>query len=207
MNKIVVLVSGSGTNLNALINAIKSKKVRNAEISLVVSSNENAKALEIAKNSKIKTITINRKNFNSNEEYQDELFLCLKKENPNLIVLAGFLQIVSEKIVRYFKNKIMNIHPSLIPAFCGNGVYGLKVHKAVLEKGAKVTGATVHFVNEFADEGPIILQKAVKVKQNDTPEILQERVKQQAEWKILAKAVNLFCSNKIYVKNNKTYIN
>ena len=207
MKKIAVLVSGSGTNLNALINGIKTKKIRNGRISLVISSNKNAKALEIANQNKIKTLTIEKKSFNSVEEYNQKMLFELKKENPDLIVLAGFLQIVSEEIVNHFKNRIINIHPSLIPSFCGNGVYGLKVHNAVLEKGVKITGATVHFVNELADDGPIILQKSVKVKQTDTPEILQERVKKEVEWKIITKAVNLICCNKITIKDKKTYIN
>ncbi len=206
MKKIVVLVSGAGTNLKALIKAINRKKIKNGKISLVISSNEKAKALTIAKRAKIDTKVIGRKNFDSNEKYQDELFLNLKNENPDLIVLAGFMQIVSKNIVQYFENKIINIHPSLIPSFCGAGVYGIKVHQAVLQKGVKITGATVHFVNEIPDGGPIILQKSVKVNQNDTPEILQERVKKKAEWKIFRKAVNLICQDKIVVKNNKTYV-
>ncbi len=206
MKNITVLVSGSGTNLKVLIDSIKEKKIRNGRINLVISSKKDAKALDIAKKENIKTIAISKKDFKSDEEYQEEMFKSLKKENPDLIVLAGFLYILSEKIVKYFKNKIVNIHPSLIPSFCGNGMYGLNVHKAVLEKGVKITGATVHFVNEKADEGPIILQKCIKVKQTDTPEILQTRVKEEAEWKILKKAVNLICLDKVEVINNKTYI-
>ena len=206
MKKIVVLVSGAGTNLNALIKAVNTKKIKNGKISLVISSNEKAKALEIAKKAKINTKILNRKNFGSSEEYQSELFLILKNENPDLIVLAGFMQIVSKEIVQYFENKIINIHPSLIPSFCGAGVYGIKVHKAVLERGVKITGATVHFVNEIPDGGPIILQKSVKVKENDTEETLQERVKKEAEWKIFRKAVNLICLDKIVIKNNTAYI-
>ena len=206
MKKIVVLVSGAGTNLDALIKAVNTKKIRNGKISLVISSNEKAKALEIAKKAKIKTQILNRKNFGSSEEYQSELFLILKNESPDLIVLAGFMQIVSKEIVQYFENKIINIHPSLIPSFCGAGVYGIKVHRAVLERGVKITGATVHFVNEIPDGGPIILQKSVKVKEDDTEEILQERVKKEAEWKIFRKAVDLICLDKIVIKNNKTYV-
>ena len=206
MKKITVLVSGSGTNLNAIIEGIKTKKIRNGKVSLVISSNKDAYALKIAEQNKIKTMVIEKKTFNSREEYNKKMLLELEKEDPNLIVLAGFLQIVSEEIVNRFKNKIINIHPSLIPSFCGNGVYGLKVHKAVLEKGVKITGATVHFVNEIADDGPIIIQKSVKVKQTDTPEILQQRVKKEVEWKIMVKAVNLICCNKITIKNKKTYI-
>ena len=206
MKKIVVLVSGAGTNLNALIKAVNTKKIRNGKISLVISSNEKAKALDIAKKAKINTQILNRKNFSSSEEYQSELFLILKNESPDLIVLAGFMQIISKEIVQYFENKIINIHPSLIPSFCGAGVYGIKVHKAVLERGVKITGATVHFVNEIPDGGPIILQKSVKVKENDTEETLQERVKKEAEWKIFRKAVNLICLDKIVIKNNKAYI-
>ncbi len=206
MKKIAVLVSGAGTNLQALIKGEKEKKIRNGKITLVISSNEKAKAIEIAKEANIKTITIQKKDFNSNDEYQNELLSQLKQEMPDLIVLAGFLQIISNEIIQFFKNKIINIHPSLIPSFCGNGVYGLKVHQAVLKKGVKVTGATVHFVNEIADDGPIILQKSIKTNQNDTPESLQERVKKEVEWKILKKAVNLICLDKIIIKDNKTYI-
>ena len=206
MKKIVVLVSGAGTNLKALIKAIEKNKIKNGEISLVISSNEKASALAIAKEHKIKTLVISRKNFNSKEDYQAELFSKLKEENPNLIVLAGFLQVISKEIVDFFENKIINIHPSLIPSFCGD-VYGIKVHEAVLKKGVKLTGATVHFVNEKADDGPIILQKSIKVKETDTPETLQDRVKKKVEWKILPKSVNLFCLDKISIKNNKTFIN
>ncbi len=206
MKKIAVLVSGAGTNLQALIKGEKEKKIRNGKITLVISSNEKAKAIKIAKEANIKTITIQKKDFNSNDEYQNELLSQLKQEMPDLIVLAGFLQIISNEIIQFFKNKIINIHPSLIPSFCGNGVYGLKVHQAVLKKGVKVTGATVHFVNEIADDGPIILQKSIKTNQNDTPESLQERVKKEVEWKILKKAVNLICLDKIIIKDNKTYI-
>ena len=206
MKKIVVLVSGVGTNLKALVEAIKDGKIKNGKIKLVISSNKNAKALEIAKEENIKTSIISKKDYKKEKEYDDAMLKELEKENPDLIVLAGFMQILSKEIVKKFENKIINIHPSLIPSFCGAGVYGIKVHEKVIEKGAKITGATVHFVNEKADEGPIIIQKSIKVKENDTPEILQQRVKKEVEWKILKKAVNLICLNKVKVIDNKTYI-
>ena len=206
LNKIAVLVSGTGTNLKALIEAIKNNEIKNGKISLVISSNKNAKAIAIAREANINTVVLDRKSFKLAHEFEEALFLTLKEENPNLIVMAGFLCIIPKKITDHFKNKIINIHPSLIPAFCGEGFYGLKVHEAALKKGVKITGATVHFVNEIADGGPIILQKSVEVKQTDSPEILQKRVMEQAEWVILKKAVNYICLNKIYVKDNKTFI-
>ena len=206
MKKIAVLVSGVGTNLKVLIDAIKDKKIKNGKIELVLSSNNTAKALEIAKKEKIKTLIVDRKSYKEKKEYDLKMLEELEKEKPDLIVLAGFMQIISKEIVKTFENKIINIHPSLIPSFCGAGLYGIKVHEKVIEKGVKITGATVHFVTEEADEGPIILQKSIKVKQEDTPKTLQERVKKEVEWKIYKKAVNLICLDKITVKNNKTYI-
>ena len=185
MKKIVVLVSGGGTNLQALIDY----KFKNAEISAVISSKNNAFALTRAKNAGIPTVVIEKKAFNNNDDYQNALLSELLLQKPDLIVLAGFMSIISEKIIDNFRNKIVNIHPSLIPSFCGDGFYGLKVHEAALKKGVKVTGATVHFVNEITDGGKIILQKAVDVLDTDTPEILQKRVMEEAEWKILPLAV------------------
>ncbi len=206
MKKIVVLVSGTGTNLNALINAFKNDEIKNAKIECVISSNNHAKAVEIAKEAGLKTKIIDVKSFDDKAKFQEKLFLTLKELSPDLIVLAGFLQIIGKQIIDHFKNRIINIHPSLIPSFCGAGVYGLKVHEAALERGVKITGATVHFVNEIADDGPIILQKAVEIKQDDDAKTLQKRVMKEAEWQILKKAVNLICLDKIEIRNKKTYI-
>jgi len=187
---IAILVSGNGTNLQALIDA-------NIQISLVISSVENAFALERAKKAGIKTLTIARKNFANISDFDSALAASLCEENINLVVLAGFLSILGEKVLAAYSNKIINVHPALIPSFCGKGFYGLKVHKAVLEKGVKVTGATVHFVNEVVDDGKIILQKAIDVLPDDTPESLQKRVMQECEWVLLPKAVEMFCKDEI----------
>lgn len=206
MKNIVVLVSGGGTNLQALIDAQNSGEIKNGRITCVISSNPNAYALERAKNNSIDTEVIRRKDFESFEDYDNALTELLKSKNADLVVLAGFMTVLGTKVIRSFENKIINIHPALIPSFCGKGFYGLHVHEAVLEKGVKVTGATAHFVNEVCDGGPIIMQKAVEVKNGDTPEILQKRVMEQAEWKILPKSVALFCEGKIKVVNNKTIV-
>lgn len=184
MNKtnIAVLVSGGGTNLQALIDAENSGIITSGKIKLVVSSNSEAYALERAKKANIKTAVIVRK---GNPDFEKELITVLMENNIELIVLAGFMCILSENFTTTFKDRIINVHPSLIPSFCGEGFYGLRVHKAALEYGVKVTGATVHFVNEIPDGGKIICQKAVEIKEGDTPEILQERVMKEAEWKIL----------------------
>lgn len=201
MKKIAVLVSGNGSNLQALIDACNSKKIKNWEIDLVASSNENAFALKRAQKENIKTIIVNRKNFETAQAFDEKMFSCLKEHSPDLIVLAGFMHILSKKIVQHFQNKIINIHPSLIPAFCGKGCFGLKVHEKALARGVKLTGATVHFVNELADGGPIIAQKCVEVLQNDTAQTLQRRVMEQAEWLILPQAVDWFCSDRLKIKN------
>lgn len=206
MKNIVVLVSGGGTNLQALIDAQNSGEIKNGRITCVISSNPNAYALERAKNNSIDTEVIRRKDFESFEDYDNALTELLESKNADLVVLAGFMTVLGTKVIRSFENKIINIHPALIPSFCGKGFYGLHVHEAVLEKGVKVTGATAHFVNEVCDGGPIIMQKAVEVKNGDTPEILQKRVMKQAEWKILPKSVALFCEGKIKVVNNKTIV-
>ena len=202
MKKITVLVSGGGTNLGALISACQNKKIQNGKISLVISSNPNAYAIERAKAADIKTAVVDRKQYSDVQKFNDRLLQELKKENPDIIVLAGFMCILDKRIIEHFKNKIINVHPSLIPSFSGNGFYGLHVHEAALKRGVKVTGATVHFVNEIPDGGPIILQKCVPVYNNDTPEILQKRVMEQAEWLILPEAVSLICSEKVNIKNN-----
>ena len=206
MKNIVVLVSGGGTNLQALIDAQNRGEIKNGKISCVISSNPNAYALTRAENNNIPTEVIRRKDFAEFDEYDDALTELLKSKNADVVVLAGFMTILGSKVISAFENKIINIHPSLIPSFCGEGYYGLRVHEAALSKGVKVTGATAHFVNEICDGGPIIIQKAVEIKNGDTPEILQKRVMEQAEWKILPKAVSLFCEDKIIVKDNKTEI-
>lgn len=206
MKNIVVLVSGGGTNLQALIDAQNRGEIKNGKISCVISSNPNAYALTRAQNNKISTEVIRRKDFAEFDEYDNALTELLKSKNADVVVLAGFMTILGTKVISTFENKIINIHPSLIPSFCGEGYYGLHVHEAALKKGVKVTGATAHFVNEVCDGGPIIIQKAVEIQNGDTPEILQKRVMEQAEWKILPKAVSLFCEDKIIVKDNKTEI-
>ena len=206
MKNIVVLVSGGGTNLQALIDAQNGGEIKNGKITCVISSNPNAYALTRAQNNKISTEVIRRKDFVEFDEYDNALTELLKSKNADVVVLAGFMTILGSKVISAFENKIINIHPSLIPSFCGEGYYGLHVHEAALKKGVKVTGATAHFVNEVCDGGPIIIQKAVEIQNGDTPEILQKRVMEQAEWKILPKAVSLFCEDKIIVKDNKTEI-
>lgn len=206
MKNIVVLVSGGGTNLQALIDAQNRGEIKNGKISCVISSNPKAYALTRAENNKIPTEVIRRKDFAEFDEYDNALTELLKSKNADVVVLAGFMTILGSKVISAFENKIINIHPSLIPSFCGEGYYGLRVHEAALSKGVKVTGATAHFVNEVCDGGPIIIQKAVEIQNGDTPEILQKRVMEQAEWKILPKAVSLFCEDKIIVKDNKTEI-
>lgn len=206
MKNIVVLVSGGGTNLQALIDAQNSGIIKNGRITCVISSNPEAYALERAKNNSIDTAVIRRKDFDKFDDYDRALTDLLIEKNADLVVLAGFLTILGHIVISRFENKIINIHPALIPSFCGEGFYGLRVHKAALEKGVKLTGATAHFVNEECDGGPIILQKAVEIQNGDTPEVLQKRVMQQAEWKILPEAVSLFCQDKIIVIDNHAVI-
>ncbi len=204
MKNIVVLVSGGGTNLQALIDAQKSGDITNGKISCVISSNPDAYALRRAETNNIDTAVIRRKDYDSQSEYDNALITLLESKKADLIVLAGFMTILGVEVIKAFENRIINIHPSLIPSFCGEGFYGLRVHEAALLRGVKVTGATAHFVNEVCDGGPIILQKAVEIKNDDTPESLQKRVMQQAEWHILPQAVALFCNDKIKVIDNKT---
>lgn len=187
--KVAVLVSGGGTNLQALIDYTKNNNA-NFEISLVISNKEDAYALKRAKNNNIETEVVLRKEFKDAIEFEDKIKQILKENEIDLIVLAGFMSILTENFTSEYPNKIINVHPSLIPSFCGKGFYGLKVHEAALEYGAKLTGATVHFVNEIPDGGKIIKQKAVQIEENDTPETLQKRVMEQAEWIILPEAVN-----------------
>ncbi|MEE0265459.1 MAG: phosphoribosylglycinamide formyltransferase [Acutalibacteraceae bacterium] len=203
MKNIVVLVSGGGTNLQALIDAQLAGKIPNGKITCVISSNPNAYALERAKNNDIDTAVIRRKDYASQSDYDHALVALLNSKNADLIVLAGFMTILGADVIKAFENRIINIHPSLIPSFCGEGFYGLRVHEEALARGVKVTGATAHFVNEICDGGPIILQRAVEIHNGDTPEILQKRVMEQAEWHILPQAVALFCDDKIKVIDNK----
>lgn len=206
MKNIVVLVSGGGTNLQALIDASERGEIENGRISCVVSSNPNAYAIERAKKHGIDYAVIRRKDYESLESYDEALTALLLEKKADLVVLAGFMTILGGKVIKQFENRMINIHPSLIPSFCGAGFYGLKVHEAALARGVKVTGATVHFVNEICDGGPIILQKAVEISGDDTAETLQRKVMEQAEWKILPKAVSLFCSGKISVQGSRTII-
>ncbi|MGN0477226.1 MAG: phosphoribosylglycinamide formyltransferase [Ruminococcus sp.] len=206
MKNIAVLVSGGGTNLQALIDAQNEGIIKNGKITCVISSNPDAYALERAKNNKIETAVIRRKDFETFDEYDFALTELLKSKGADLVVLAGFMTILGHQVISEFENRMINIHPALIPSFCGEGFYGLKVHKAALEKGVKLSGATTHFVTEECDAGPIIMQRAVEVKDDDTPETLQRRIMENVEWKILPLSVELFCSDKITVKNNKTYI-
>lgn len=206
MLNIAVFVSGGGTNLQALIDAQDRGEIKNGKITFVLASNENAYALERAKKAGIDTAVVSRKQYESKADYDKAVLKTLDGRDIDLIVLAGFLSILGEDLVSKYNNRIINVHPSLIPLFCGDGFYGKKVHKAVLDSGMKVTGATVHFVNEITDGGAIILQKAVPIEQGDNEDILQYRVMRQAEWKILPKAVSLFCEGRIKINGNKTEI-
>ena len=204
--KIAVLVSGGGTNLQALIDAEKRGELGNGKITCVISSKADAYALTRAENNGIKTRTLIRKDFSDIASYSRAMRDLLLEEEADLVVYAGFMTILDENVCDAFQYKMINVHPALIPSFCGQGFYGLHVHEEALKKGVKVSGATVHFVTAECDAGPIILQKAVEVNEDDTPETLQKRIMEQAEWKILPKAVQLFCDDRITVENNKTYI-
>lgn len=206
MKNIVVLVSGGGTNLQALIDAQNRGEIINGKISCVISSKSNAYALTRAINNGIPTRVIQTKDYKDNISYSKAIHEALYEEYADVVVLAGFMTILDALVIKAYPNKIINVHPSLIPSFCGKGYYGLNVHKAVLESGVKLTGATVHFVNEIPDGGAIIMQKAVEVKRGDTPEILQKRVMEEAEWDILPKSISLFCQEKIEVIDNKAFI-
>ena len=206
MLNVVVLVSGGGTNLQAIIDAVEAGTITNTKITGVISNNKSAYALERAKNHGISGQCISPKDFASRAEFNEKLLEAIDGMNPDLIVLAGFLVVIPEAMIAKYRNKIINIHPSLIPAFCGTGFYGLKVHEAALARGVKVVGATVHFVDEGTDTGPIILQKAVEVERGDTPEVLQRRVMEQAEWKILPQAIDMIANGKIQVEDNRVTI-
>lgn len=196
MLRVLVCVSGGGTNLQAVIDGIKNGTIRDTEIVRVISNNEGAYALERAKKAGIEGICVSPKAFPDREAFYRAFLEAVAEKEPDLIVLAGFLVRIPEKMIEMYRNRIINIHPSLIPSFCGKGYYGLKVHEAALRRGVKVTGATVHFVDEDMDTGPIILQKAVEVKEGDTPEILQRRVMEEAEWQILPQAIELIAERK-----------
>ncbi|MDF2512086.1 MAG: purN [Herbinix sp.] len=202
MLKLAVLVSGGGTNLQALIDQIEQNKLTGVKIEVVISNKAGVQALTRAKQHGIPSEVILKKEYTETEEFGEALLKLLDRYQVDLIVLAGCLFIIPEQIIESYRNRIINIHPALIPAFCGDGYYGLKVHKAVLARGVKVTGATVHFVDEGTDTGPIILQKAVNVQPGDTPELLQQRVMEQAEWELLPMAVQLIADNRIMVEDN-----
>ncbi|MGN0465220.1 MAG: phosphoribosylglycinamide formyltransferase [Lachnospiraceae bacterium] len=206
MLKLAVLVSGGGTNLQAIIDAIESGKITNAKISVVISNNANAYALERAKNHGIEAVAITRKDFPDKAKFNEALYEALVTREVDLVVLAGCLVVIPEKIIDTFENRMINIHPSLIPAFCGKGFYGLTVHEKALERGVKYTGATVHFVDKGTDTGPIIMQKPVEVLENDTPKELQLRVMEQAEWVILPRVIDLIANGKITVVDGKVHI-
>lgn len=206
MLKIVVMVSGGGTNLQAIIDGVKDGKIMNTEIAGVISNNRNAYALKRAEENKIPGLCISPKDYESREIFNEKLLEAVDGFAPDLIVLAGFLVVIPPEMTAKYKNRMINIHPSLIPSFCGKGFYGLKVHEAALERGVKVVGATVHFVDEGTDTGPIILQKAVEVQQGDTPEVLQRRVMEQAEWIILPRAIDLIANGKVRVEDHRTWI-
>ena len=206
MLKLTVLVSGGGTNLQAIIDAILDGQIQNAEIVRVISSKDNVKALERADKAGIETRVVSKKAFDTLEDFNRALIDAIDEPGTDLIVLAGFLTVLPPELVRKYENRIINIHPSLIPSFCGVGFYGLKVHEEALKRGVRITGATVHFVDEGCDSGPIILQKAVNVLEDDTPEVLQKRVMEEAEWKILPEAINLIAGDRVRVENGKVLI-
>ena len=206
MLKVAVLVSGGGTNLQAILDAIDNRTITNAKVDVVISNNKNAYALERAKNHGIEALCISPKDYETRDAFNEAFLEKLDSYNPDLVVLAGFLVVIPEQMIAKYRNRIINIHPSLIPSFCGTGYYGLKVHEGVLNRGVKVTGATVHFVDEGTDTGPIILQKAVEVQQDDTPEILQRRVMEQAEWIIMPKAIDLIANGKVSVVDGRVRI-
>jgi phosphoribosylglycinamide formyltransferase-1 len=192
MLKIAVLVSGGGTNLQAIIDAIEADHITNTKIEIVISNRKKAYALERAQKYGLQTRCIRPRDYTSSDAFADAMLDCLLEHRVDLVVLAGYLVILNEKIIKRYKNRIINVHPSLIPAFAGDGYYGLKVHEAAIERGVKVSGATVHVVDEITDHGPILYQQCVPVYENDTPETLQQRIMQEAEWKLLPKAINTF---------------
>ena len=203
--KIAVFVSGGGTNLQAIIDRIKDGSLKNVEISIVIASNDSAYALQRAADNNIPSAVMSVKSFASREEWDDAVIEKLRESGAELIVLAGYLSLLGPKTVKAFSNRIINIHPALIPSFCGKGMYGIKPHEAALARGVKVSGATVHLVNENYDEGPILLQKCVDILPDDTPEVLQKRIMKECEQVILPKAISLFAEGKVEIKNNIAY--
>lgn len=206
MLRVLSMVSGGGTNLQAIIDSVKNGTITNTELVGVISNNKNAYALTRAEENGIDAKFISPKDYESREVFNQELLKAVDAYEPDLIVLAGYLVVIPPEMIKKYKNRIINIHPSLIPSFCGTGYYGLKVHEAALERGVKVVGATVHFVDEGTDTGPIILQKAVEVQNGDTPEVLQRRVMEQAEWKILPHAIDLIANGKVEVEGHRTIV-
>lgn len=206
MLKIVVCVSGGGTNLQAIIDGVRLGSIGNVRIERVISNNKNAYALERAKQAGIDTVCVSPRDYADRQQFNEALLREVDAAGPDLVVLAGFLVVIPPELIRKYENRIINIHPSLIPSFCGTGYYGLKVHEAVLERGVKVTGATVHFVDEGTDTGPIIMQKPVAVLQDDTPEILQRRVMEEAEWIILPQSLDLIAGGKVKVADGRVEI-
>ena len=204
--RVVVMVSGGGTNLQAIIDSVKDSTITNTQIVGVISNNKNAYALKRAEENDIPSMCVSPKDFETRDIFNEKLLEAVDGYAPDLVVLAGFLVVIPPEMIRKYENRMINIHPSLIPSFCGKGYYGLKVHEAALARGVKVVGATVHFVDEGTDTGPIILQKAVEVQQGDTPEVLQRRVMEQAEWKILPRAIDLIANGKVQVADHKTTI-
>ena len=199
MLRVAVCVSGGGTNLQAIIDALKSGKIRDAQIVRVISNNKNAYALTRAQDAGIEGVCVSPRDYENRERFNEALLECLKEADPDLIVLAGFMVAVPANVIEAYRGRIINIHPALIPSFCGKGYYGLHVHEKVLQRGAKVTGATVHFVDEDLDHGPILLQKAVEVREGDTPEVLQRRVMEEAEWILLPRAISLIAQGRVTI--------
>ena len=202
MLRVAVCVSGGGTNLQAIIDALKSGKIRDAQIVRVISNNKNAYALTRAQDAGIEGVCVSPRDYENRERFNEALLECLKEADPDLIVLAGFMVAVPANVIEAYRGRIINIHPALIPSFCGKGYYGLHVHEKVLTRGAKVTGATVHFVDEDLDHGPILLQKAVEVREGDTPEVLQRRVMEEAEWILLPEAISLIAQGRVAIYGN-----
>lgn len=206
MLRIVVCVSGGGTNLQAIIDGVRQGTITNTEIVGVISNNKNAYALERAKQAEIPAVCVSPRDYGDREQFNEAFLKTAERMKPDLIVLAGFLVVIPSQLIRKYENRIINIHPSLIPSFCGTGYYGLKVHEGALARGVKITGATVHFVDEGTDTGPIIMQKAVAVQEGDTPEALQRRVMEEAEWIILPQSIDLIANGKVTVTDGKVHI-
>lgn len=206
MLKIAVLVSGGGTNLQAIIDSIADGRITDTEIKVVISNNPKAKALERAAKAGIEAVCISPKQYADRELFNDALLEAVNARGVDLIVLAGFMVVVPEKMIKAYRNRMINIHPSLIPSFCGTGYYGLHVHEAALKRGVKISGATVHFVDEGTDTGPIIMQKPVEVRPDDTPEVLQRRIMEQAEWQIMPKVIDLIAHDKVHVKDDRVFV-